>query len=236
MTHSTRSRSAAPHVVALGPSAALSADPSAATPPAAPWPPAPPPGAAPRGGPVRHGDPRRASRAVVLAGLLVAVVLVTLAALHGLRGAATGTAEGGAAAPTRDGAASADPGPATGLDPELERRFEEARAAAAEDGVELWITSGWRSAAEQQELVDQAVERYGSVEEARRWVLPPQTSEHVAGAAVDVGPTEGAYWLQQHGPRFGLCQTYANEVWHYEAATDPGGTCPAPHADASHGW
>ena len=234
MTHSTRSRSAAPHVVALGPSAALSADPSAATPPAAAWPPAPPPGVAPRGGPVRHGDPRRASRAVVLAGLLVAVVLVALAALHGLRGA-TGTADAGAAAPSRDGEA-ADQAPATGLDPELERRFEEARAAAAEDGVELWITSGWRSAAEQQELVDQAVERYGSVEEARRWVLPPQTSEHVAGAAVDVGPTEGAYWLQQHGPRFGLCQTYANEVWHYEAATDPGGTCPAPHADASHGW
>ncbi|MBE9927798.1 M15 family metallopeptidase [Cellulosimicrobium cellulans] len=143
---------------------------------------------------------------------------------------------------THDGDAVADPSPtlrpqtATGLDPELERRFDEARAAADAEGVELTLTSGWRTAAEQEQLVEAALERYGSPEEAHRWVLPPETSEHVAGLAIDVGPTDGALWLGEHGARFGLCRTYANEMWHFEAATDPGGTCPPMHEDASHGW
>lgn len=154
----------------------------------------------------------------------------------GPTGGADATERRSGVEPGTPGTARPGEGQADGLDPELLRRFEEARAAAAAEGVELRVTSGWRSAAEQQELVERALERYGSVEEAHRWVLPPESSEHVAGAAIDVGPTEGAYWLQQHGARFGLCQTYANEVWHYEAATEPGGTCPPQHADASHGW
>lgn len=174
---------------------------------------------------------RRAARRVY-AGSVVAGLAACAVAVVQLVSPPPGHRAPGPVAPTVDEA----PAPVDGLDPELQQRFDEARAAAAEDGVDLWITSGWRTADEQQELVDDAVERHGSVEEARRWVLPPATSEHVAGAAVDVGPTEGAYWLQQHGAAFGLCQTYANEVWHYEAATEPGGTCPPMHEDASHGW
>lgn len=184
--------------------------------------------------PARHVPASRRPgrrRTAVLALVVVAAVVSVAVASHTLR---AGPDDGGAAAAV--GSPTSSPAAATGLDAELERRFEEARAAAAEEGVELWITSGWRSAAEQQLLVDQAVERYGSAEEAHRWVLPPEASEHVAGAAVDVGPTEGAYWLQRYGTRFGLCQTYANEVWHYEAAADPGGTCPPMHDDALHGW
>ena len=67
-------------------------------------------------------------------------------------------------------------------------------------------------------------------------MLPPESSEHVAGLAIDVGPTDGALWLEQHGAEFGLCRTYANELWHFEAATEPGGACPPMHDDASHGW
>ncbi|MGN7703820.1 M15 family metallopeptidase [Cellulosimicrobium sp. 22601] len=178
--------------------------------------------------PVRPG-PRRVARTV--AGVLAVGALGAAGALTYL----TVTCDGG-------GAAVADPSPslrpqaATGLDPELERRFDAARAAADADGVELTLTSGWRTAAEQQELVDAALERYGSAEEAHRWVLPPESSEHVAGLAIDVGPTDGALWLEQHGAEFGLCRTYANELWHFEAATEPGGTCPPMHDDASHGW
>ncbi|MFD4993297.1 M15 family metallopeptidase [Cellulosimicrobium cellulans] len=182
--------------------------------------------------PARHvpgrPGPRRVARAVV--GVLVVGVLGGVGALTYLT------------VTTRDGGAVADPAPtlrpqtATGLDPELERRFDAARAAADADGVELTLTSGWRTAAEQQGLVDAALERYGSAEEAHRWVLPPESSEHVAGLAIDVGPTDGALWLEQHGAAFGLCRTYANELWHFEAATEPGGTCPPMHDDASHGW
>ena len=34
-------------------------------------------------------------------------------------------------------------------------------------------------------------------------------------------------WLMANGARFGLCQIYANEVWHFELATDAAGNCPA---------
>ncbi|HEY3439058.1 MAG TPA: M15 family metallopeptidase [Actinotalea sp.] len=125
---------------------------------------------------------------------------------------------------------------ATGLDPELARRFTVAQKAAAADGVELTITSGWRSAAYQQSLVDQAVVQYGSQEEAHRWVLPPETSEHVKGLAIDVGGTRGALWLGEHARGLGLCQTYANEVWHFEMLADGASECPPMHPDASWGW
>lgn len=126
--------------------------------------------------------------------------------------------------------------PPHGLDPELARRFEAAQEAAARDGVELTLTSGWRSAQEQQELVDAAVARYGSLEEAHRWVLPPGASAHVQGLAVDVGPTAGALWLEQHGVELGLCRAYANEAWHFEMLPAGATACPPMHADSSGGW
>jgi hypothetical protein len=138
----------------------------------------------------------------------------------------------GAAAP----AGEAPPRAADGIDPELLRRFDEARAAAVEDGVDLSITSGHRTAREQQALVDDAVARYGSEAEARRWVAPVDGSAHVAGTAIDVGPTAGAYWLMEHGAEFGLCQVFDNEIWHFEATVEPGGTCGPTVPDASVLW
>ena len=84
-------------------------------------------------------------------------------------------------------------------------------------------------------LLDAAIAQYGSEAEARRWVNTPEKSAHVTGKAVDIGPTAAALWLHQHGDRYGLCQTYANEMWHYELATEPGGICPRPISDASMG-
>lgn len=95
----------------------------------------------------------------------------------------------------------------TAVDPELMRRFELARADARAEGITLTITSGWRSAAEQQDLVDDAVDRYGDDAEAHRWVLPPETSAHVQGTAIDVGDTAGALWLGDRQERYGLCRT-----------------------------
>ncbi|WP_017590880.1 M15 family metallopeptidase [Nocardiopsis ganjiahuensis] len=124
----------------------------------------------------------------------------------------------------------------TGLDPELLAAVREAAdAALEEDGIEAVVTSGWRSERYQRFLLDSAVEVYGSEEEAARWVSSPEDSSHVTGSAVDIGRTDAAYWFARHGARFGLCQTYANEVWHYELTVDPGGTCPEPLADASAG-
>jgi LAS superfamily LD-carboxypeptidase LdcB len=121
------------------------------------------------------------------------------------------------------------------LAPDLRAAVQHASTDAARDGVDLIITSGWRSVRYQQSLLDAAVAQYGSEAEARRWVSTPEKSTHVTGNAVDIGPTAAALWLGQHSNRYGLCQTYANETWHYELATKPGGTCPRPIADASAG-
>src|SRR5829696_2185610 len=119
------------------------------------------------------------------------------------------------------------------LDPDLLDAVLEAARDAEDDGVRLRVTSGWRSRAHQVRLFAEAVERYGSEDEARRWVASPDASTHVSGDAVDIGPTDGATWLGRHGADYGLCQTYANETWHFELLTTPGGACPEMLVDGS---
>lgn len=119
------------------------------------------------------------------------------------------------------------------LDPGLLVALREASAAAAGDGIVFDITSGWRSRGYQQWLMDAAIEQYGSEEVARQYVATPETSHHVDGHAVDIGSVDAQLWLTEHGWQWGLCQIYANERWHFELATDPGGVCPALLPDAA---
>jgi hypothetical protein len=119
------------------------------------------------------------------------------------------------------------------LTPSMRRSVRLAIEAARADGVELRVASGWRSAAHQQRLYEEAVAKYGSPEAARRWVLPPDESAHVRGEAVDVAPPEGAAWLDANGVRFGMCRRYANEPWHFERlAGAKGSACPPPEPHA----
>jgi hypothetical protein len=119
------------------------------------------------------------------------------------------------------------------LDPALLAAVRSAAEDAAADDIDLKVTSGWRSRDYQQDLFDRAVSEYGSPEEAIKWVQTPDGSAHTTGDAVDVGPTDAAYWLAQYGSDYGLCQVYAHEIWHYELLTEPGGECPAIRTDAS---
>ena len=117
--------------------------------------------------------------------------------------------------------------PAVGrLDPALLSAIQSASAAAAADGITMTITSGWRSPEFQQRLLDDAVQTYGSFAAAREYVQTPQMSKHVIGQAVDVGGVGADQWLIAHGSSFGLCRIYANELWHFELATDALGNCP----------
>ena len=126
--------------------------------------------------------------------------------------------------------------PAVGkLKRDLLDAIQRAAADAATDGIEIRINSGWRSARYQQYLLNAAVLKYGSEQEARKWVSTPEKSSHVAGNAVDIAPTDADDWLLRHGSRYGLCQIYANERWHFELAVAPGSRCPPPKADASDG-
>ncbi|WP_292790426.1 MULTISPECIES: M15 family metallopeptidase [unclassified Microbacterium] len=118
------------------------------------------------------------------------------------------------------------------LDPALLDALQRAASDAEADGVTFLVNSGWRSAALQEQLLRDAIDDYGSEEEARRWVATAETSAHVSGDAVDLGPLPTLDWLTQRGWRYGLCQTYGNESWHYELrpeAVEDG--CPAPYAD-----
>ena len=121
------------------------------------------------------------------------------------------------------------------LDPALLRALREAATVAAGDGIEIQVNSGWRSPEYQEQLLREAVSEYGSEEEAARWVASANTSAHVSGDAVDIGPFDATTWLSEHGAHYGLCQVYRNESWHYELrpeATSRG--CPPMHDGPTH--
>ena len=185
---------------------------------------------------------RRFSR-ILVAGPLVVIAAIAAAlgyqtnaspidALRGEHRGALGEADG--AIP--DGASVFDdevPGVAN-LVPALLGALRQAATDAADDGIEFSVNSGWRSPAYQDQLRREAVLQYGSEAEAARWVATADTSAHVSGDAVDIGPSEAAAWLSEHGAGYGLCQIYRNEPWHYELrpeAVDHG--CPRMYADPS---
>ncbi|MDQ2660795.1 MAG: M15 family metallopeptidase [Actinomycetota bacterium] len=118
------------------------------------------------------------------------------------------------------------------LDPDLLQALRDAATEAAAEGIQMTVNSGWRSPEYQDQLLLEAVSEYGSEAEAARWVATAETSAHVSGHGIDVGPFDATAWLSQHGVEYGLCQIYDNEPWHYELraeAIDSG--CPPTYAD-----
>ena len=119
---------------------------------------------------------------------------------------------------------------------ELHRHAAEAwRAlvgAARDDGLRdplLLPVSGYRGVEHQERLWRGALRKYGSPEEARKWVAPPGGSPHHSGRAIDfyIGGknssgnvanlrTLPAYrWLVANAARFGF-YPYEREPWHWE--------------------
>ena len=120
------------------------------------------------------------------------------------------------------------------LDPAVLRALRKA-ATDAGDGVTFVVDSGWRSRTYQEQLFRQAVSEYGSTAKAARWVAIPGMSTHESGDAVDIGQSDATAWLSRNGARYGLCQIYRNEPWHYElrhGASDNG--CPRMYTDPTH--
>ena len=121
------------------------------------------------------------------------------------------------------------------LDPDFLQALRDAATAAKKNKVVFYVASGWRSPAYQEQLFQEAIATYGSVAEASEWVAPPGKSLHVSGDAIDIDNSTAQAWLIKHGARYGLCQVYKNEPWHYELrpeAKDQG--CPTMYADAAH--
>jgi LAS superfamily LD-carboxypeptidase LdcB len=170
--------------------------------------------------------------------ILVTGLVFLIAAIAAVRGYEVVASSPSRAASTVDTPRIEHRGPPAGvtnLDPDLLGALRHARADTAGEGIELFVTSGWRSPEHQEQLLSEAVAQYGSESEAARWVATPETSPHVSGDAVDVGPSAAIAWLSERGAEYGLCQIYANEPWHYELrpeAVDQG--CPPTYADPTH--
>ena len=123
----------------------------------------------------------------------------------------------------------------TQLDRTFEVRFLAAQAAAKLAGFNIRITSGFRSQQLQERLFNNAVKKYGSENEASKWVLPKDVSHHPWGLAIDVnypGDRKAVKWLEDNGSSFGLCRVYLNEWWHFEPVIAPGEPCPPMMANA----
>ena len=112
-------------------------------------------------------------------------------------------------------------------------------AAAENDGIELMLSSAYRSVADQEKLYDSFVAEQGA-EMAKQYVAVPGSSEHHTGMSVDFSSASGlcevdsdkcslsqeaASWLHENAARFGFIQRYpegkqpitgvAFEPWHY---------------------
>ena len=174
--------------------------------------------------------PARRRRRIALVGLAILRVAIVAFVLQPwlVASEADGVIPDGATVSVSD-----EEHPAVGrLDPDLLDALRRAATDAEADGVALRVNSGWRSPEYQQQLFQEAVMEYGSKKAAARWVATAETSAHVSGDAVDVGPSNAAGWLALRGAAYGLCQIYGNEPWHYElrpAAVDDG--CPPMYAD-----
>lgn len=169
--------------------------------------------------------PRRHTRSVLLT-----IAIVTAAAIGFLvypSTAPSSSASPPVVTPSHHGGAADGQ-----LKPGLREALHDATADAAAAGISISVNSGWRSPEHQAQLLRKAIVRYGSEANAAQWVATPETSPHVSGDAVDIGPTDAMSWLSQHGAAYGLCQIYANEPWHYElrsrASVDG---CPPMYAD-----
>ena len=178
-----------------------------------------------------YNEPARIAARRLRSAFLTALVVICAAAL--LPPKALGESDGAVPAGVR---VFDDDIPAlANLDPGLRRALRQAAVDAAKDGVEIVVNSGWRSREYQQHLLRDAVAKYRSEKEAVRWVATPDTSPHVAGDAVDIGPARAAAWLSRHGARYRLCQIYRNEPWHYELRREASADgCPSKYADPRH--
>jgi Transglycosylase SLT domain/D-alanyl-D-alanine carboxypeptidase len=98
--------------------------------------------------------------------------------------------------------------------PDVAQAFDRMAAAAADDGVNLIVVSGFRGNAEQARLF--------AAHPDPKWVAPPGTSLHRLGTELDLGPNAAYGWLARNAGRFHFIQRYSWEPWHYGLTLNAG--------------
>jgi len=109
--------------------------------------------------------------------------------------------------------------------------FVKMAAAAALDGVELLVDSGYRSPEYQIRIYQRKMAEGDDFYEIARGVAPPGYSEHMLGTVVDLVPSKWTFsetpadrWLRENGARFSFVQSYPQksdrgftwEPWHWK--------------------
>jgi hypothetical protein len=109
-----------------------------------------------------------------------------------------------------------------GLDDDFASRLARFTAAAPQP---ITIQSGYRDNQRQAGLWQQALQKYGSPAEARKWVAPPGHSMHNRGLAADLGYGGGGLgkgdaglidWAHKNASQYGMTFPLPNENWHIE--------------------
>jgi D-alanyl-D-alanine carboxypeptidase len=120
---------------------------------------------------------------------------------------------------------------------------------ARNEGMHAEVVSGYRSAEEQQRMMDEKIAQYQDEgysderarAEAELWVAAPGTSEHHLGLAVDINADginstgEDVYgWLEENSHKYGFILRYPPgktditgilyEPWHYRYVGTPTAT------------
>ena len=178
-----------------------------------------------------HSEPARTGARRIRSAILTAIVVVSTTTLS----PRTAIGETDGAVPEGVRVSDEHIPAVANLDPGLLRALRQAAMDAARDGIEIGVNSGWRSRQYQKQLFRDAVAKYGSQKEAARWVATPDTSPHVSGDAVDIGPSRATAWLSKHGSDYGLCRIYRSEPWHYELRPEAvDHACPRMYANPTH--
>lgn len=125
---------------------------------------------------------------------------------------AAGTKSGGGSGPV------SDVGPKTGqlvdvpggkVDASIADNVKKMLNDAKKEGVDLQISSSYRSREEQERLYQAYLNGTGNL------AAKPGSSNHESGLAIDFKNTSGAYdWLKKNAGRYGL-KNLPSEPWHY---------------------
>lgn len=96
------------------------------------------------------------------------------------------------------------------LTEDTQKAFDEMQKVAAEEGVELWVQSGYRSYERQEELYNRYKDESG-LEYAEEFSARPGYSEHQSGLAFDVNEagtnfeeTKEGVWIGEHAHEYGF--------------------------------
>jgi D-alanyl-D-alanine carboxypeptidase len=121
------------------------------------------------------------------------------------------------------------------LSPQAASAWQEMKAAAAADGVQIFLGSAFRSVARQTEIIRKKLEQGRHIDDILISIAAPGYSEHHTGRAVDIvsadvpeiaeafEATSAFRWLSERAQEFGFVMSYPRgnrhgyiyEPWHW---------------------